>query len=240
MPIYTARQHPAAYGHHIGILLLDYRGPFVPGDVGNASTYAYPVLFRTVPGASSRKVFDGDPALANAVVEAAQELEAHGVQGVTSDCGFFLAYQQRVAAALRIPVYLSSLLQLPLMAATIDPDRLIGVIAANGRSLTPALIAASGIDPARVIPRGLESEPVFGGSVTGGCVSLDTDAVRAEVVHVARQLQHNHPRLGGILIECSMLPPYSKAVQDAIGLPVFDFISMIDWFHSATHGSTER
>ena len=234
MPIYTARPHPAAYGHATGILLLDYRGPFVPGDVGNASTYSYPVLFRTVPGATSRRVFDGDEALADAVVEAACELEAHGVQGISSDCGFFLAYQQRVAAAVRIPVYLSSLLQLPFMAATIDPSRLIGVIAANGKSLTPALLAQAGVDPARVIPRGLETEPVFGGSVTGGARSLDTDAVCAEVVHVARQLQHNHPRLGAILIECSMLPPYSKAVQDATGLPVFDFITMMDWFQAAT------
>ncbi|MBT6118567.1 MAG: aspartate/glutamate racemase family protein, partial [Rhodospirillaceae bacterium] len=29
--------------------------------------------------------------------------------------------------------------------------------------------------------------------------------------------------------ECSMLPPYAKAVQDAVGLPVYDFISAIDY-----------
>lgn len=235
MPVFTASRPGASYGHSVGILLLDYRGPFVPGDVGNASSYDYPVLFRTVPGATSRRVFDGDKALEDDVVEAARALEADGVKGITSDCGFFLAYQQVVAAAVRVPVYLSSLLQLRAIAAMLDPAKTIGVIAANGRSLTPGLIAQAGIDPVRVIPRGMETEPVFGGSVTGGCKMLDTEAVGAEVVHVARHLKYANPSMGAILIECSMLPAYSKAVQEATGLPVFDFITMIDTFHGVTH-----
>jgi hypothetical protein len=27
------------------------------------------------------------------------------------------------------------------------------------------------------------------------------------------------------------MPPYAKAVQDATGLPVWDFITLIDWIH---------
>lgn len=39
MPVYTTRRDAEAYGYCVGILLLDYRGAFVPGDVGNATTY---------------------------------------------------------------------------------------------------------------------------------------------------------------------------------------------------------
>ena len=39
------------YGEAIGIALFDGRRyPMVPGDVGNASTYSYPVRLKVVPG----------------------------------------------------------------------------------------------------------------------------------------------------------------------------------------------
>ena len=54
MPVYQVRPHADACGYCVGILLLDVRQPFVPGDVGNATSYDYPVLYRTVPGRHPR------------------------------------------------------------------------------------------------------------------------------------------------------------------------------------------
>lgn len=235
MPVYTTKDARGPCGYSIGVLLLDYRGPFVPGDVGNATSYPYPVLYKTVPGATSKRVFLGDPELEEAVVLAARQLEAQGVKGISSDCGFFLNYQEAVNRAVRIPVFLSSLLQLPFIAAMIGCRRSIGVIAANGRALDSKVLALAGVHPdCEIVVRGLETEPVFGGSITGSCVQLDTDQVEAELVQVCRHLVHNHRNMGAILIECSMLPPYSRAVQEATGLPVFDFLTMIDFFQQAS------
>ena len=65
--------------------------------------------------------------------------------------------------------------------------------------------------------------------------TLDAELIEAEVASVALDMQRTNPTMGAILLECSMLPPYANAVQQALGLPVFDFLTMIDQFHRATH-----
>src|SRR5215475_7581032 len=111
MTVYRTRRGARNYGQAVGILQLDCSLPFIPGDVDNASTYQYPVLYRVVPGLSTRACLDGAP-----VVEAAVELERQGVRAIASDCGFMLQFQDAVRAAVRVPVALSSLLQLPFIA----------------------------------------------------------------------------------------------------------------------------
>ena len=38
------------YGQSIGIVLLDRKYPLLPGNVGNASTYQFPVRFKVLVG----------------------------------------------------------------------------------------------------------------------------------------------------------------------------------------------
>ena len=54
---------------------------------------------------------------------------------------------------------------------------------------------------------------------------------------VAQQLVAEHPDVGAILLECSDMPPFAAAIQRAVGLPVFDFITMINWIY---HGVVQR
>jgi hypothetical protein len=44
-----------------------------------------------------------------------------------------------------------------------------------------------------------------------------------------------YPDLGAVVLECSMLPPYARAIQQAVGLPIYDFVTMIDYLQAATH-----
>src|SRR5687768_10674611 len=118
MPKYRVR-NADSYGHAVGILLLDYRGPFIPGDVGNATTYEFPVMYKLVKDLTLDRVLAGDPACEAAIVEAAKELEECGVRGISSDCGFLVQYQNAVRQAVRVPVFLSSLLQIPFLAQTL-------------------------------------------------------------------------------------------------------------------------
>ena len=62
---------------------------------------------------------------------------------------------------------------------------------------------------------------------------LDNEALRNDLVDVVRRLYDKHPEIGAVLLECSDLPPYAASIHAATGLPVFDFITLINWVHSA-------
>ncbi|MBL8705417.1 MAG: aspartate/glutamate racemase family protein [Rhodospirillales bacterium] len=236
MTVYTTRRGARNYGLAIGILQLDCSLPFIPGDVDNASTYAYPVLYRVVPGLSTAACLAGAPDLAKAAVETARALEAQGVRALSSDCGFMLQFQDEVRRAVKIPVALSSLLQLPMMAGTIAAERPIAILTADSNNLTEAFLARAGLKvPNRLVIRGLQDQPEFKTAVFDEKGSIDAAKIEAEVVGVVKEIQQAHLDLGGILLECSMLPPYAAAVQEASGVPVYDFITMMNQLHAATH-----
>lgn len=229
MGVFHGRPDAVSYGHDIGILMLDCFNPFVPGDVGNAYSYSYPVLYKLVPELSSPMVLAGEDGAIKQMVEAALDLEKQGVKAITSDCGYMLHYQEVVSKAVKIPVMLSSLLQLPFIASTLHQDSAIGVICANGVRLNEKLLQKA--YPHRRVPvhvRGLENSTVFRGAFLEDTGFLDTDIVADEVRAVTRSLMKDHPEIGAILLECSNLPPYAHIVQAETGLPVYDFLTMID------------
>lgn len=235
MPKYQVRKHADSYGHAVGILLLDYRGPFIPGDVGNATSYRYPVLYKTVNGLTLDRVLVGDPEYEQAVVDAALELENYGVRGISSDCGFLINYQDAVTKVAHVPVFMSSLLQLPFVASSVG-SRPVGLITANSEKVGNRVLELAGVRPdQQIIVKGLEDQPHFKEAILEEGGTLDSDVIEREIVSTAQGMVAEHPAMGAMVIECSLLPPYSKSVQDAIGLPVFDFITMIDYFHAGTH-----
>lgn len=242
MPVFKVRPRADSYGHDIGILLIEARTPFIPGDVGNASTYRYPVLYRMVMDVTIERLIDqGDLSLTARVIEAAKALEDAGVRAITSDCGYMLHFQEQVAAALKVPVMLSSLLQLPFIDSLLAPDRAVGVVCANRRRLTPDLLAKAHPHPRHPVHiAGLEDKPNFRGPILDETDTLDSDKIEAEVVETAEKLVGEHPEIGALLLECSNLPPYAAAVAEATGLPVFDFVTMIDHVRAASRRTPFR
>jgi len=69
-----ARGGKALYGAPLGILMLEAKFPRIPGDMGNAETWPFPVLYKVVPGASPRRVVhDKAAGLLGAFLGAAEE-----------------------------------------------------------------------------------------------------------------------------------------------------------------------
>jgi hypothetical protein len=235
MAIYHVRGGAQSYGHEIGVLLIACSNPFPPGDVGNAWTYRYPVLYETIHGVTIDSLInEGDRSMVGEVIDAARRLRDYGVKAITSDCGYMLYFQEEVAAALDIPVMLSSLLQLPFIASTLAPGAAIGILCANKERLVPSLLEVAYPVRTRALHiAGMEDAPAFRAAILDEKGTLDTEAVEAEVVERATRLVEEHPEIGAILLECSNLPPYAAAVQRATGRHVFDFITMIDYVQAA-------
>ncbi len=232
--IHKARPGQVSGGEAIGILLLDTSVPFIPGDVANATTYDFPVRFRKVEGFTVARAIGKDPSIFVALLAAARDVAGQGVRAVTGDCGFMAVHQERLAHELDVPVFLSSLLQIPFILSTIGRSAKVGVLTADSRSLDDAMLSSLGIgDPHRVAVEGLQGRERFRSFAIEETGVLDAPAVEEEVVRAARDLVRRDPAVRTILLECSLLPPYAAAVQQAVGLPVYDYITMINHVFSA-------
>jgi aspartate/glutamate racemase len=223
------------YGESIGILILDANYPCVPGNVGNASTFPFPVRYKVVKDASiDRLLNQRDTTLLKPFVDAAKALREEGVKAITGACGFMALFQKEVVQALDIPVFLSSLLQIPFIHNTLNSSQKIGLITADKTALTPRHFASVGIDEKiPLVIAGMEDQPEFSSAVLKEKGTLDSTLIQQEVVTVAKTLVEAHPEVGALLLECSDLPPYARAVQEAVGRPVFDFFTMIHYVHTA-------
>ncbi|GAA2007873.1 aspartate/glutamate racemase family protein [Microbacterium ulmi] len=236
--IHRRRPGAVAYGAEIGVVMLDFDSPFVPGDMGNAATYSRPAAFRAVPGLSVSAILEDDAgAFEAAVVDAALELAAGGVRAITSNCGFMIRYQDAVAAAVApVPVGLSSLVQLPMLAALLPAGGRIGIVTADARVLDAAFVERflPGLG-ARVAVHGLESAPSFRQTMFELGDELDADGIRREVVDAVAMLTRREPDVSALLFECAALPAYSSAVQSEFPrLPVFDFGTLAELLLTAT------
>jgi Asp/Glu/hydantoin racemase len=223
------------YGFTVGILMLDTRFPRIPGDMGNAATFPFPVRYFRVPGADpDRVVRRGARDLLPAFVDGARALEREGVGAITTNCGFLARFQSELAAAVAVPVFTSSLLLVPLVHRMLPPGRRVGILTVDAGSLTRDHFAAAGITPTVPLAvAGLEAEKEFTRVLLGDELTLDVDAARAEHVRVAQRLVAEHPDVGAIVLECTNMPPYAADIQRATGRPVFDIVSLVTMVHGA-------
>ncbi|MFA5863929.1 MAG: aspartate/glutamate racemase family protein [Phycisphaerae bacterium] len=223
----------AVSGHSIGILVLDLGYPLLPGNVANASTFSFPVRYRILKGTTTWQIISHDPALLEMILEGGRELEKDGVRAIVGACGYFGYYQKQTVSQLNVPVFLSSLLQLSMIRQSLKPGLKIGVLCADQKGLSGEVLQACGIeDISDLIIAGVQYLPEFKNILycTG---HFNPAALERELVEFAKNLALEHPDIGALLLECSDMPPFSWSIQRATGLPVFDFITMINWIHSA-------
>lgn len=228
----TLADHPS-----LGILRLDYDYPAAPGDIDCPDSYGYPVVFRVVPGLTFQMAQSGK--LTDQVAEAFDDAilwlaNEQKVSAITGDCGFMMWFQDRARFLTTTPVFLSALIQLPMIASALckDEEKII-VMTANVRSLLPMQdlierVAGVSKEKMHFVYVGCEDIQHFGYEVENG---LQVDVAKAEpgIIDRAKAAQLMYPTARGFLMECTELPPYSDAVRAATGLPVFDAITNCDF-----------
>ena len=227
----------AVYGASVGLLLLESRFPRIPGDGGNAATWPFPMLYRVVGGATPDKVVRDRGAIVDDFVDAARELVAIGADGITTNCGFLVLHQDRLAQACGVPVAASSLLQVPWVERLLPPGRRVGVVTVEAKSLTPRHLECAGARPDTPV-EGTEGGAEFTRVLLGDEMELDVDRAREDVIAAARRLVENNRDVGAIVLECTNMPPYAADMSRATGLPVYDFHSFVCWFQAGLRPRT--
>jgi len=216
----------------LGIMQLDTKFERIPGDIGNVASYDFPAKVKIVSGASvQRVVLDGDPTLVEPFMAAAKELEAEGVFAITTSCGFLAPFQKEIAQAVNVPVFLSSLLQIPLAHALVQ--RRIGILTANGESLQERHLRGAGIpEHIPLAVRGLQDQPAFYDFIYNEAEKIKPLEIEQEMLAAAAELEAEYPDIGAFVFECHNMAPYAPAVAKATGKPVFDVISFAHWIYS--------
>jgi len=235
---YKGRGGRSIYGIPIGIIAGSIVFPRVPGDAANASTYPFPTSIKTVRVPSSfeariETIVSRDPKLLQEYATLIREFEEEGVRAVTTTCGFNIVYQEDLSKVTRIPIFTSSLLQLPLIQKLLPEGKKIGIVTANGKAFKKHksdLLSCAGLDPSTpIVVEGVEENESWIERDT----HFDEEKIEKDVVRTAKKMVSDNPDIGAVLFECHNLPPYSKAVQDATGLPVFDIVTLVNLAYGA-------
>lgn len=217
------------YGQDVGIIMLDCGFPRPPGDIGNARTFPFPVRYEVLEGIPAAHLTkQEEPAAVAALVNAAKRLERSSVRVILTSCGLFLRYQERLAAAVKVPVATSAVLLLPFLRALLPPGRKVGVLTADATTLSPILSRAGWNDLGQVVVAGMEDCPIFRRAILDPAppFALDSLGIEREVLRVAEDLLKKEPDIAAILVECANLPPYSRALREKFRLPLFDVIDL--------------
>lgn len=218
------------YGASVGILMLEARFPRIPGDMGNALTWPFPVMYKVVRGASpDRVVRQNAEGLLDAFIAAARELVADGVDGITTNCGFLSLVQEELSQAVPVPVLTSSLQQVAMVNNLMPAGKKAGILTISGSTLTDAHLKAAGV-PAGTPIGTTEGLREFTRVILDNELQLDVEAARQDNVDAAVAMKNAHPDLGGIVLECTNMCPYAADITQATGLPVWSMATLVEWF----------
>ena len=220
----------AVYGASVGILMLEARFPRIPGDVGNALTWPFPVHYKVVRAASpDRVVRRRAEGLLPTFIDAGRELVARGAAGITTNCGFLALFQRELAAALAVPVATSSLMQAGLIQALLPPGRRVGILTISAASMTAEHLRLAGVPEGTPVV-GTDGGREFSRVILDDEPELDVAAAEQDLLDGAARLVRDHPEVGAILLECTNMCPFAKAIAAAVDLPVFDMVGFVGWF----------
>lgn len=224
-------------GYSVGIMYIEnVNYPFLPGNVVNANTYDFPVRMLPVTGLTNDRLFNADPEIADDLIALARHMvDNEGVRAISSACGFFGNYHDKVASAVDVPVALSSLVQLPWTNSMLKPGQKIGILTASAASINEELFRACGITNCdNVVIQGIDHTKEMT-AVVDMRGSMDNGVANREILEAAWTLRSENEDLGAVLLECSDMPPYASEIQRITQLPVFDFITLIRYLHNAVN-----
>jgi hypothetical protein len=220
----TARRRP------LGILMLEGKMADVPGCMACEATFPYPVVRAVVAGSRTPLTPEEAWEMLPLYVAAARQLERSGVAAITANCGLIALMQSELAAAVSVPVVTSALLLVPAVHRMIGGRR-VGILTFFTSAVGERNYRASGWSGAE-IPVALdgvgEHESWREFLRTKEVPERLRERLTADLLAVARRLVAQHPDVGALVSECTMLPACLEAVRAELPLPVYDVLTALD------------
>ena len=150
---------------------------------------------------------------------------------IGTTCGFLSLFQDDISEAAGVPVASSSLMQIPWVQSTLPPGGKVGVITISKESVTPMHLEAVGV-PLDTPIVGTEGGKAFTTSVLDDGEYMNFELAREDLLDAAKELLTDYPDVKAIVLECTNMGPFSKDINLKFGLPVFDVVSYLTWFHA--------
>lgn len=202
----------------------------LPGNSTNPASYPFDVDLVYVNGANEDTV-EVNPCqeLLDEYIRVCKELAAQGVKAITTSCGFNAYYQEALAAAVPEVVFTSSLLQVPFAQTIVGSKGKVAILTANANDLKEEHFARANItNRENLVVLSMHDQPEWSRLYNDpNGENFNLDAVANEVLNVVRKGLEKNPEIGAVVFECTDLPPFASRVREELGLPVFDFNSMM-------------
>ena len=220
-------------GVSIGVLSLDSAFPKPPGHIKNPSSLPFTTAYEILEGLTVPQLLNNpSPDMIAPLIDAAQRLERNGVKAITGSCGFLALFQNEIAEAVSVPVFVSSLVQADLVHRM--TARPVGVITASADLLTQKHLAAIGASHLPLVIEGMQDGAEFAEVILrNDRDDMDLAKIETELLAAGTRLIERAPEIGAVLLECTDLPPYANALQTKLGRPVFDIITLATMVHDA-------
>ena len=216
----------------LGILMLDNAFDRFPGDLGNTASFDFPVLYEKTAGATTEAMTTiSDDAFLDPFTAAAERLIARGADGIVTSCGFLAIYQRELARRLSAPVATSALLQVAWVERLLPAGKRVGVLTFNGQSLGQPHFDGVGASLDTPVV-GLPEHGRFRSALLGDASVDSFEAREADALIATQKLMRDHPNTGAIVLECTNLVPHAVAIHAAAGIPVYDVMTLVRWFHA--------
>ena len=121
----------------LGIIRLDYDYPAAVGDIDHPGSFDYDVYYKVIPGLTFEMCQSGEISnkVKKHIIDSVKWFNEKRVSGITGDCGFMVNIQDIVREHTTLPVFMSSLVQLPTLVQSYGNKEKILVLTANGKSL---------------------------------------------------------------------------------------------------------
>ncbi|MER9927282.1 hypothetical protein NKJ84_31390 [Mesorhizobium sp. M0048] len=211
----------------LGILELENRPISHLGALCSPETHQFPIKRLTVEGANVARLIAGDRSLKDAYVSGARKLESERVSAITTNCGFSSLHQAEVAAAVSVPVVLSSLALVPLAAKSMPSGRKVGILTYDSTKLAEHHFNAAGWSSKEidVAIGGIEGSLTWQ-RLADPCPDAPPDVITSDVLAGVRSLLKVEPAVGALVLECAGFTLAAETVRREIGMFVADFVTL--------------